>query len=96
MGYESSMRSNLHPVDRLAVVRAEIASLEAEQERLRRYLIAHAEDREGADYTAHVVASSCAKLDLRGLVEAVGAEVVTRFTSRSRFPLVRLKPKRDG
>lgn len=41
---------NRHPADRLAELREQITDLEAEAERLRRYLLANPDDCEGVDF----------------------------------------------
>ena len=51
------MIRNAHPADTLAHIRAQIASLEERERRLRAYLLEHPEDREGANFVASVVSS---------------------------------------
>lgn len=82
---------NIHPADRLALVRSEIAALEEEEERLRQHLIDCPEDREGSVYVASVGTWSRSKLDMRALMEEVGRDVVERFVARWKSPVVRLK-----
>ena len=45
---------NRHPVDRLHDVRVELKRLEAEEEKLRAYLLEHPSDRTGEEHIAVV------------------------------------------
>jgi hypothetical protein len=55
---------NRHPADRLADVRSEIKRLEAEEEKLRAYLLEHPQDRTGQEHVAIVGSQSRKCVDL--------------------------------
>jgi hypothetical protein len=70
------MQLNRHPADRLADVRSEIKQLEAEEERLRAYLLEHLQDRTGQEYAAIVGSQSRRRVDLKALADEIGASVL--------------------
>jgi len=84
---------NRHPVDRLADIRSEIKRLEAEEEKLRAYLLEHPSDRTGEEHIAIVGSQSRRRVDLKGLADEVGASILARFTSFKSTMLVRLQQR---
>ena len=82
---------NRHPADRLADVRSEIKRLEAEEERLRAYLLEHPQDRIGQEHIAVVGSQSRLRVDLKGLADEVGASVGPTIT-----PAPAVKSERPG
>ena len=82
---------NRHPVDRLADVRVEIKRLEAEEAKLRSYLLEHPQDRTGQEHIAVVGSQSCKRVDLKGLADEVGASILQRSTSFRSAMIVRLQ-----
>src|SRR6516164_5411353 len=66
---------NRHPADRLADVRSEIKQLEAEEAKLRAYLLEHASDRTGEEHVAVVGSQSRKRVDLKALADEIGASV---------------------
>ena len=86
---------NRHPVDRLADVRAEIKGLEAEEERLRAYLLEHPQDRIGEEHIAVIGSQSRKRVDLKALADEVGASILARFTTFRAAMIVRLQQRRS-
>jgi len=86
---------NRHPADRLADVRSEIKSLEAEEVTLRAYLLEHPEDRTGEEHVAIVGSQSRKRVDLKGLSDEVGASILQRFTSFRSAMIVRLQQRQS-
>ena len=84
---------NRHPADRLADVRSEIKRLEAEEERLRSYLLEHPQDRTGEGHVATVGSQNRKRVDLKGLADEIGASVMARFTSFRAALIVRLQQR---
>jgi hypothetical protein len=87
------MQNNRHPVDRLADVRSEIKKLEAEEERLRAYLLEHPQDRTGEEHIAVVGSQNRKRVDLKGLADEIGASIIARFTSFRAAMIVRLQQR---
>jgi len=85
---------NRHPADRLADVRSEIKRLEAEEERLRSYLLEHPQDRTGEGHVATVGSQNRKRVDLKGLADEIGASVMARFTNFRATMIVRLQQRR--
>ena len=84
---------NRHPADRLADVRSEIKRLEAEEEKLRAYLLEHSQDRTGEEHVAIVGSQSRKWVDLKGLADEVGASILERFTTFRSAMIVRLQQR---
>ena len=84
---------NRHPADRLADVRSEIKRLEAEEEKLRAYLLEHSQDRTGEEHVAIVGSQSRKRVDLKGLADEVGASILERFTTFRPAMIVRLQQR---
>jgi hypothetical protein len=84
---------NRHPADRLADVRSEIKRLEAEEEKLRAYLLEHSQDRTGEEHVAIVGSQSRKRVDLKGLADEVGASILERFTTFRSAMIVRLQQR---
>jgi hypothetical protein len=74
---------NRHPADRLADVRSEIKRLEAEDERLRAYLLEHPQDRAGEEHVAIIGSQSRKRVDLKALADEIGHSLLQRFTTFS-------------
>lgn len=87
------MTANRHPADRLADVRSEIKLLEAEEVKLRAYLLEHPTDRTGEEHVAVVGSQSRKRVDLKGLADEVGASILARFTSFGTAMVVRLQQR---
>ena len=87
--------SNRHPADRLADVRSEIKRLEAEEEKLRAYLLEHSCDRVGEEHIAVIGSQSCKRVDLKALADEVGASILQRFTSFRSAMIVRLQQRQS-
>ena len=77
--------SNRHPADRLADIREQMRQLEAEETKLRDYLLHHPDDLCGHDYEAIVANQNRNRVDLKGLAREVGAETVRRFTASAQL-----------
>jgi hypothetical protein len=86
---------NRHPADRLADVRSEIKRLEAEEVRLRSYLLEHPADRTGEEHIAVVGSQSRRRVDLKGLADEVGASILQRFTTFRSAMIVRLRQRAE-
>ena len=84
---------NRHPADRLADVRVEIKRLEAEEAKLRAYLLEHPADRTGEQHIAVVGSQSRRRVDLKGLADEIGASILARFTSFRPAVIVRLQQR---
>jgi hypothetical protein len=84
---------NRHPADRLADVRSEIKRLEAEEAKLRAYLLEHPSDRTGEEHIAVIGSQSRRRVDLKGLADEVGASILQRFTSFRSAMIVRLQQR---
>ena len=84
---------NRHPADRLADVRSEIKRLEAEEERLRAYLLEHPQDRTGEEHVAVVGSQSRKRVDLKALADEIGASIMARFTTFGTAMTVRLQQR---
>jgi hypothetical protein len=88
--------SNRHAADMLHDLRCQIKTLEAQEQELRDYLLMHPEDLCGADYEAVIASQLRRRVDLEGLAQTVGAELMARFTSRTRVVAVRVRHRRSG
>jgi hypothetical protein len=84
---------NRHPADRLADVRSEIKRLEAEEGKLRAYLLEHPQDRAGTEHIAVVGSQSRRRVDLKGLADEIGASILQRFTTFRSAMIVRLQQR---
>jgi len=84
---------NRHAADRLADVRSEIKQLEAEEERLRAYLLEHPQDRTGEEHIAVVGSQSRKRVDLKGLADEIGHSILQRFTTFGTAMTVRLQQR---
>jgi hypothetical protein len=84
---------NRHPADRLADVRSEIKRLEAEEAKLRAYLLEHPQDRAGEEHIAIIGSQSRKRVDLKGLADEVGASILARFTTFGAAMIVRLQQR---
>ena len=84
---------NRHPADRLADVRSEIKRLEAEEAKLRAYLLEHPQDRTGQEHVAVVGSQSRRRVDLKALADEVGASILQRFTTFGTAVVVRLQQR---
>ena len=87
--------SNRHPADRLADVRSEIKRLEAEEEKLRAYLLEHSCDRVGEEHIAVIGSQSCKRVDLKALADEVGGSILQRFTTFRSAMIVRLQQRQS-
>jgi hypothetical protein len=88
-----SLPANRHSADRLADVRSEIKRLEAEEAKLRAYLLEHPQDRIGEEHTAVIGSQNRKRVDLKGLADEVGASILARFTSFRSAMIVRLQQR---
>ena len=88
-----SLPANRHPADRLADVRSEIKRLEAEEVKLRAYLLEHPSDRAGEEHVAIVGSQSRKRVDLKALADEVGASILQRFTTFRSAMIVRLQQR---
>ena len=86
---------NRHPADRLADVRSEIKRLEAEEAKLRAYLLEHPQDRTGQEHVAVVGSQSRRRVDLKALADEVGASILQRFTTFRSAMIVRLQQRQS-
>jgi hypothetical protein len=84
---------NRHPVDQLADVRSEIKRLEAEEVKLRTYLLEHPQDRAGEEHVAVIGSQSRKRVDLKALADEVGASILARFTTFGTAMVVRLQQR---
>ena len=66
---------NRHPVDRLHDVRVELKRLEAEEEKLRAYLLEHPSDRTGEEHIAVVGSQSRKRVDLKALADEISVSI---------------------
>jgi hypothetical protein len=82
---------NRHPADRLADVRLEIKRLEAEETKLRTYLLEHPQDRTGEEHIAIIGSQSRKRVDMKALADEVGASILARFTTFRSAMIVRLQ-----
>ena len=85
---------NRHPADRLADVRAELKRLEAEEVKLRAYLLEHPQDRTGEEHVAVIGSQSRKRVDLKALADEIGASILARFTTFGTAMTVRLQRRR--
>jgi hypothetical protein len=89
------MSVNRHPVDRLADVRSEIKRLEAEETKLRAYLLEHPQDRTGEEHIAVIGSQSRKRVDMKALADEIGASILQRFTSFRSAMIVRLQQRQQ-
>ena len=87
------MNGNRHAADRLHDVRAEIKTLEAEADELRRYFQAHSEDLVGDEYCASIGSYRRRYIDLEGLERQIGKTVLGRYTGFKLITVVRLRER---
>jgi hypothetical protein len=85
--------TNRHPADRLSDVHAQIKALEAEEARLRDWLLAHPDDRQGFDYAAAISSRSQRRIDPEALRRYVSAEVIARCMVTSTITYVRTRER---
>ena len=86
---------NRHPADRLADVRLEIKRLEAEETKLRTYLLEHPQDRTGEEHIAIIGSQSRKRVDMKALADEIGASILQRFTSFRSAMIVRLQQRQQ-
>jgi len=89
------MSVNRHPVDRLVDVRSEIKRLEAEETKLRAYLLEHPQDRTGEEHIAVIGSQSRKRVDMKALADEIGASILQRFTSFRSAMIVRLQQRQQ-
>jgi len=70
-----TVMQNRHPVDRLHDVRVELKRLEAEEEKLRAYLLEHPSDRTGEEHIAVVGSQSRKRVDLKALADEISVSI---------------------
>jgi len=87
---------NRHPADRLADVRLEIKRLEAEETKLRTYLLEHPQDRTGEEHIAVIGSQSRKRVDLKALADEIGASILARFTTFGTAMVVRLQQRQHN
>jgi hypothetical protein len=87
---------NRHPLDRLAEVGKLVRELEQEEGRLRNYLLSHRDDLAGDEHSATVCTWRQKHIDLNGLADVVGSDVVAQFTSSKPVNDLRLRPVRGA
>jgi hypothetical protein len=85
--------TNRHPSDRLSEVRAQIATLKAEEAALRTWLRDHPDDRDGFEFSAAISTRTHQRIDPEKLRRYVGAEVIARCTTTSEVTYVRLRER---
>lgn len=91
-----SFPSNIHPVDELAAIRAEIKGLEAREALLRADLLATNDDgREGIEWRAFIQASTRETLDKAALMAALGRDNLEPFLKKTEIRTLKLA-KREG
>jgi len=84
---------NRHPADRLADVRSKLKRLEAEEAKLRAYLLEHPTDRTGEEHVAVVGSQSRKRVDLKALADEIGLSILQRFTTFGTAMVVRLQQR---
>jgi hypothetical protein len=82
--------TNRHPADRLHDVREAIQELEAEEGRLRTYLLRHPEDRIGDEHEARIGTRQSKRVDMDTLTAEVGIVTVERHTRHRPVTCVRI------
>jgi len=87
---------NRHPADRLTDVRAELKRLEAEEVKLRAYLLEHPQDRTGEEHVAVIGSQSRKRVDLKALADEIGASILARFTTFGTAMVVRLQQRQHN
>ena len=87
---------NRHPADRLADVRAELKRLEAEEVKLRAYLLEHPQHRTGEEHVAVIGSQSRKRVDLKALADEIGASILARFTTFGTAMVVRLQQRQHN
>lgn len=76
--------TNIHPVDELAAIRAEIKALEAREALLRTSLLATNDaGREGGEWRAFVITSTRETLDKAALVAILGQDTLEPFMKKT-------------
>ncbi|WP_018184692.1 hypothetical protein [Kaistia granuli] len=70
------MLANRHPVDRLADLRVAIKALKAEEDEIRKSLLAEGADLSGSEHYARITLTEQSKLDRKVLEERYGAKEV--------------------
>jgi hypothetical protein len=88
------MSRNRHPADQLADVRAEIKALETREQQLRGQLLATAHDRIGDEWVAEVQNCEQRRLDAQACIRRFGTAALAPYFSITRFPVVKLRPRR--
>jgi hypothetical protein len=86
-------RRNVHVVDRLAELRAEIASLEAEAAELRQRII-ESGDTIGAEHYAVVKVQSSSVLDRKALIGAMGIDAVRPYLRKRATTFMTVKRRK--
>ena len=87
---------NRHPADCLADVRSELKRLEAEEVKLRAYLLEHPQDRTGEEHVAVIGSQSRKRVDLKALADEIGASILARFTTFGTAMVVRLQQRQHN
>lgn len=83
------MLTNRHPVDRLADLRATMKTLKAEEEDIRKTLLADGADLSGQEHYARITLTEQSKLDRKALEERFGKKAVAECSKPVQILAVR-------
>jgi hypothetical protein len=87
---------NIHPADELAAIREEIKQLQDRESFLRSSLLtAPADELEGRQYRAVVIASTRESIDRKAIEASLGREVIEPFLRATRVTTLKTVRKED-
>lgn len=89
------MKTNRHPVDRLADVRHKIRELQNEEAELKAAIVS-TDDFVGDNWCATLTVTEKEKLDAKGVIKKFGTDRLKDFLSTSRVSYLKLKERCGG
>jgi hypothetical protein len=92
---EQAVKTNRHPVDRLADVRHQIRELQEEEAELRAKIISD-DDLVGDNWCATLTVTEREKLDTKAVLKKFGTDRLREFLTVSRVSYLRLKERCCG
>jgi len=82
---------NIHPVDELAALREEIASMQTRADELRSQLLAEDTDViKGDQHTARIIPGKRETLDKQALIEAFGEAIIAPYIKVTSYKVIKI------
>jgi len=81
---------NIHPVDELAALREEIASMQERADEIRDSLLAEGAELAGDFHTARITEAKRETLDKKALIEAFGEKIIAPYLKVTTYKVVKI------